>query len=252
MNAGPLTKADAKNRHANREPPRLQRRDLLQGKFWKLIRARRPSPSPAVRYPKPVADEASPTRQPYKSIAGIIIEPVKPTEFSSPVTSERAMPVFRPPGAIEETRFVAGCTRCNECAAACPYDAIRPAPERLGQIGGTQFIEADRQACLMCADFPCISACEPRVLSHSIDKVLGTAVVTEHLCSAYHETPCSVCHEQCPVDGAIETNDGKPKDVESVCNGCGVCRQVCPAPENEILLMTMLQRPLPASDDTGR
>ncbi|WP_236625063.1 4Fe-4S binding protein [Rhodopirellula sp. SWK7] len=41
----------------------------------------------------------------------------------------------------------------------------------------------------------------------------------------------------------MTVTDGKPTVVEDACTGCGVCRYVCPAPENAILLMPALARP---------
>ncbi len=232
------------------DKPRINRRELLQGKLWKLIRP--PNYIPLVmRYPKTAQDiepSESPAQEPAtRHISGIAIEPVAPTRLSSS-GSPRAIPVFRPPGAIEERQFLAGCTRCNDCADACPYDAIRKAPDRLGSIAGTPTIEADTAACMMCEGFPCIAACEPGVLVDSIPKVIGTARVTEQLCLAHHGTTCTVCSERCPVPGAIEVRQGKPKILEDVCVGCGVCRYVCPAPENAILLMPAFLRPtIPAT-----
>ncbi len=228
----------------SKDKPRLKRRDLLQGKLWKLIRPSRERRLVS-RYPKPLGDAesiaADSAASTPKNISGIAIQPVAPTQISS--SQWQAIPVFRPPGAIEERQFLAGCTRCNDCADACPYDAIRSAPERLGAIAGTPTIEADTAACMMCKDFPCINACKPGVLVHSIPKVMGTAKVTEHLCLAHHGTSCTDCSEHCPVEDAIQVNQGKPTINEDACVGCGVCRQVCPAPENAILLMPAFIRP---------
>ncbi|QDV42074.1 quinol dehydrogenase periplasmic component [Stieleria neptunia] len=239
----------ADDNQSNRKP-RLNRRDLLQGRLWKLIR---PSERPplVMRYPKTRADvdasppETSPPETPSvppRSIGGIAIEPVRPTEFTD-TAPPRSFPVFRPPGAVAEPQFLAGCTRCSDCADACPYDAIIKAPERMGAIAGTPTIDADANACLMCEDFPCISACEPGVLSHALPKTIGTAKITEHLCLAHHSTTCTVCSERCPTAGVIEVVDGKPTIDEAACTGCGVCRYVCPAPENAILLMPLFNRP---------
>jgi ferredoxin-type protein NapG len=237
------------------DKPQVNRRDLLRGRLWKLVR---PSPhKPLVmRYPRTARDlqiddpagtqsdapgepDAAPT---VRTIGGISIDPVAATILSGSPRRPPA-PVFRPPGAIEEQRFLDGCTRCSDCADACPYDAIVKAPERLGPIAGTPVIEADSAACMMCEDFPCITACAPAVLVHSIPKAMGTAKVTEHLCLAHHGTTCTVCSERCPVENAIEVNRGRPTVREEVCTGCGVCRYVCPAPENAILLMPTFHRP---------
>jgi ferredoxin-type protein NapG len=160
----------------------------------------------------------------------------------------RTIPVLRPPGAIDEPSFLAGCTRCELCIEACPHDAIVHAPARFREAAGTPMIDADHQPCVMCADYPCISACEPGVLSPLIPAMMGTARITEHLCLPHHGTSCTVCSENCPVENAIVISDEKPTVNEATCSGCGVCRSVCPAPENAILLMPMFLRPGPAEE----
>ncbi|TWU04630.1 4Fe-4S dicluster domain-containing protein [Stieleria varia] len=215
------------------------RRDLLQGRFWRLIPSDRFVPL-VTRLPKPHQPE--PATQPPRSIGGINIDPVPPTDLGNRSVS-RTIPVHRPPGAIDEFQFLTGCTRCGDCLTACPYDAIVQAPDRLGNIAGTPVIEADTSACMMCEDFPCIASCKPGVLIDTIPPIMGTARVIEHLCLAHHHTTCTVCSERCPVEGAIEVTQGKPIVIEDTCTGCGVCRYVCPAPENAILLMPAFERP---------
>jgi len=48
---------------------------------------------------------------------------------------------------------------------------------------------------------------------------------------------CSVCIERCPVPGAMDTTQLMPMVVPDVCTGCGICHQVCPAPENAVLML---------------
>jgi MauM/NapG family ferredoxin protein len=222
-----------------RTPTSRSRRALLQGRLWKLIPESRFAPL-VTRIPHP-HKEAPPQQQP-RSIGGINIEPVPPTNLGSRPVS-RTVPLHRPPGAIDEFQFLAGCTRCGDCIEACPYGAIVNAADRLGNAVGTPVIEADNSACMMCEDFPCIKSCQPGVLVASIPPIMGTARVTEHLCLAHHQTTCTVCSERCPVDGAMLVSDGKPTVDEETCTGCGVCRYVCPAPENAILLMPAFSRP---------
>lgn len=219
------------------------RRDFLQGRWWKFrpgsVRSEHP-----IRFPQP--DNTNSTQKQPRSIGGINIEAVAPTNMAT--RAVRAVPVHRPPGAIEESQFLLGCTKCGDCIEVCPYNALVRAPDRLGSFAGTPIIEADRSACMMCEDFPCIGSCGPGVLIDSIPPIMGTARVTEHLCFAYHDQPCTTCSESCPVGGAINLVEGKPVVDENICTGCGVCRHVCPAAENAILLMPVCVRPqLPRS-----
>lgn len=62
------------------------------------------------------------------------------------------------------------------------------------------------------------------------------AVIQGRHCLAYQQEYCSVCYERCPVPGAIDFNEGMPRIVLETCTGCAVCRDVCPAPENAILM----------------
>ncbi len=145
--------------------------------------------------------------------------------------------VHRPPGAIDEAAFLSGCTRCGECIKACPPDAIVLAPEPYGQAAGTPMINPMTAPCVMCEDPPCIHACEPAVLTFDAPLTMGTASIRTPNCLAHGGTFCTVCSEQCPVEGAIEVVDGKPVINEATCTGCGVCQHVCPAPYNAVLIL---------------
>ena len=145
--------------------------------------------------------------------------------------------LHRPPGAVEEAAFLAGCTRCGDCMEVCPVNAIMPAGDRYGAAGGTPIIDPMRSPCVMCEDTPCISACEPGVLSPHLPLTMGTASIRTPHCLAHQGTFCTVCSERCPVPGALEVVDGKPVIHEDRCTGCGVCQHVCPAPYNAVLIL---------------
>lgn len=62
------------------------------------------------------------------------------------------------------------------------------------------------------------------------------AVIQGRHCTAL-EDYCSLCVERCPEPGALHASQIIPMVVPEVCTGCGICQQVCPAPENAVLLL---------------
>ncbi len=154
-----------------------------------------------------------------------------------------ALPIHRPPGAVDEVSFLSGCTRCNECISACPVGAIVHAPDRFREAAGTPMIDLSASACVMCEDTPCITACTPGVLRADQPRKMGVAYIQNMACLAYTGSFCSVCSERCPVPGAIEVVAGKPRIREDACTGCGVCAGVCPAPTNAVVVMPLADRP---------
>ncbi|MBK9992314.1 MAG: hypothetical protein IPP19_16740 [Verrucomicrobia bacterium] len=63
------------------------------------------------------------------------------------------------------------------------------------------------------------------------------AVIAGRHCLAYQGTGCAVCHERCPVSGALILEQGLPRVVAEICTGCRICHEVCPAPENAIRIV---------------
>ncbi len=85
----------------------------------------------------------------------------------------RAFPVHRPPGAVAEIDFLERCTRCGDCIAACPHDAIVLASARMRGAEGTPIIVASESPCLHCPDTPCASACAPKCCAATIPRRWG-------------------------------------------------------------------------------
>ena len=148
--------------------------------------------------------------------------------------------LVRPPGAVEENLFLERCTSCNKCVEACPHDVIVKAPARFRNAAGTPMLDLSSKACLMCEDFACIASCEDDALLWDTGKKIADAVVQRHDCIADHSF-CNVCVERCPVEGAILMDGLKPRVVQDVCTGCGVCHLVCPAPNNAIMMLPILR-----------
>ncbi|AWV89973.1 4Fe-4S dicluster domain-containing protein [Bradymonas sediminis] len=163
------------------------------------------------------------------------------------------IPVVRPPGAVAEHDFLQFCTLCDACLDACPHDSIVAAPARFREAAGTPMIDLLDNPCRMCADTPCINACEtgalvaidPAALAPEEKPVykIGLALLQQYNCLAYNHSFCTVCAERCPHEGAIILDQGKPRIVAEHCTGCGVCHSVCPAPMNAMMVMPNPSRP---------
>jgi len=203
------------------EDPNLSRRDLLRGHLLGRVAGR--------AFGAPVKPHSTP--------------PGAPSVASGAIGRRFALPIHRPPGAVNEVAFLAGCTRCNECIAACPVSAIVHAPDRFREAAGTPMIDPYTTACIMCENTPCITACKPGVLRADQPRRMGVAWIQTMACLAHTGSFCTVCSERCPVAGAIEVKAGKPRIREDVCTGCGVCAGVCPAPTNAVVVMPLADRP---------
>ncbi|WP_442483234.1 4Fe-4S dicluster domain-containing protein [Aeoliella sp. SH292] len=87
----------------------------------------------------------------------------------------------------------------------------------------------------------------PTMSPEPVSQLAGqrVAVIQGRHCLAYRSLFCSTCVERCPVEGAIDVHEGIPQVVASVCTGCGVCHDVCPAPQNAVLMIATPKAPNP-------
>lgn len=137
----------------------------------------------------------------------------------------------RPPGAVEEARFMDLCTKCGDCIEACPAWAIRASSEH-EEKPGFPIVEPNITACTMCEDpLPCVASCETGALidtqRSSID--LGIAHVDMQTCVISNGEHCDYCVLYCPAgDEAIEIGPGGPEFKDPGCTGCGSCVAMCP------------------------
>lgn len=70
--------------------------------------------------------------------------------------------------------------------------------------------------------------CSQAANTSFVARILPTA------CVAFRGTLCVTCEERCPVPGAVVLERGRPRIDSELCDGCGVCVEVCPAPQKAI------------------
>jgi ferredoxin-type protein NapF len=214
------------------DDPGLSRRDLLRGRLLGHVAGA------AARIAGAVGNAIDEAVTPHSGRSGVS------SDAGGVIGRPFALPIHRPPGAVDEALFLSGCTRCDACIAACPVSAIVHAPARFREAAGTPMVDPYSSACIMCADTPCITACKPGVLRADQPLKMGVAWIQTMACLAHTGSFCSVCSERCPVPGAIEVSAGKPRIREDVCTGCGTCAAVCPAPANAVVVMPLADRPM--------
>jgi len=131
---------------------------------------------------------------------------------------------LRPPGAADEALFLERCTKCGDCAKACPYGSIRFHPQN-----GTPVIFAAKMPCYLCEDVPCIAACATEALLPVEGRGqirMGLATVSHQICTAGQG--CHACASRCPTDALSMDFDRQRLVVTTErCVGCGLCEQVC-------------------------
>jgi MauM/NapG family ferredoxin protein len=149
--------------------------------------------------------------------------------------------LIRPPGAVEETEFLARCIGCGECMKACPTNAIQPCtlddgvqrlctPKIVPRIAGCE------EKCYLCGHVCPTGALRKLPHEEKSFAKIGTAVIDRHRCLAWSQNKeCVVCDEVCPYNAidvrVVETTKGlfkAPIVSEDMCLGCGMCEQHCP------------------------
>jgi len=149
-----------------------------------------------------------------------------------PRSVQRLLPDYlRPPGAVDEEHFASICERCHKCQEACPHDVILPLGPAYGKDEGTPVILPRGRPCRLCDDLPCAVACPSGALRPiPLAAVrMGTARLDPAACRAVRGQPCDDCLKECPLgDSAIRWNGDRPKIVDEVCTGCGMCVFICP------------------------
>lgn len=170
--------------------------------------------------------------------------------------------LIRPPGSIDEKRFLSTCIRCGGCMKVCPENFLQPAFLEAGLEGvWTPVANPNFGYCLYNCNL-CGQVCPTGAIKNlPLDKkkkfIIGTAYFDKNRCLPYaFDTNCMVCEEHCPtVPKAIyfvevETVNKKGEKVlvkqphvnPDLCIGCGICQYKCPITDKPAIYITPIKR----------
>ena len=138
---------------------------------------------------------------------------------------------LRPPGCESEESMFSLCNRCQRCVMACPYGIIQPLSLQANFLAqSTPVMNFKNGYCDYCNK--CMEVCPTGALKLDVPTSdnLGVAKVISDVCVAWDWMGCTVCKDVCPVEGAITLDENhRPVIDETLCDGCGLCEQKCPA-----------------------
>ncbi len=153
---------------------------------------------------------------------------------------------LRPPGAIDESAFLAACIKCGQCVQVCPVKAIVLGDVDQGFGLGVPHIDARNQACdFSCDALQCILACptgalEPIAPSEKVKEMwakvrMGVARVDKPTqCLAFQEKGVQGPARGAPYKGLhryVDKDRWKPFPVaEHIYDlaSCDLCVRECP------------------------
>lgn len=191
-----------------------------------------------------------------------------PARFRLP---ERDSRLLRPPGVLNEKDFLDKCVRCGECMKVCLKNALYPAVWQAGIDGLYTPVVIPRLGyceynCTLCGQV-CPTGAIPKLATDvKRRQVIGKAVFDKNHCLPFaKKIDCIVCEEHCPISAkAIRSReteviglDGnrtivkEPYVVEDICNGCGICENVCPLETKAGIEVFAVKTRTPIAEGTG-
>jgi len=164
----------------------------------------------------------------------------------APAGTRGDLGIVRPPGALDESDFLASCIRCTRCADACEAQCIVLFGPEGESLQATPHIVPSDKGCTLC--LACGASCPTgalAVVEHKEDVRMGVAVVDERLCVSHNGTGvCGACHTACPLRNRAITQDFRNAPIvhPEHCVGCGLCEEVCIVRERRAIRVVSKRR----------
>ncbi|CNH03597.1 ferredoxin-type protein NapF [Yersinia pekkanenii] len=137
---------------------------------------------------------------------------------------KQQLSVQRPPWSVREADFIAGCTRCQACVAACETGVL------VVGSGGFPEIDFQRAECTFCQ--ACVKACDVDIFISTALAAWPLNVSISDRCLPFHSIECRSCQDSCETR-AIRFRPrlngiAQPELDLPACTGCGACVANCP------------------------
>jgi len=168
--------------------------------------------------------------------------------------------LIRPPGALEEKKFLRRCVKCGECMKVCLTNGLQPtlweagvegiwSPMLVPRIGYCEY------RCTLCGQVCPTGAIQKLSLEEKARVKIGLAMIDVSRCLPYaHGQSCIVCEEVCPTPkkavwfeiARIHDREGKTLTLKQphvdleLCIGCGICEARCPVLGRPAIAVTSL------------